>query len=135
MGEPVAMNPAVVDETLVVLLAHAKGALPSTPPEGNTPLSAVAFSLLAMLAHLATASKSLRAQVKAHVPELQALGDAAAQAKRDAERVSSEEYEDEEYEEYEEYEEEYDEDEYGEEDAEAAGCREYYRLNRQATQP
>jgi hypothetical protein len=83
MGEPVAMNPAVVEETLVVLLSHAKAASQPATPGGDTPRADVALSLLAMLAHLATANKSLRAQVKERVPDLRALG-RATRAKRDA---------------------------------------------------
>jgi hypothetical protein len=86
MGEPVAVDAAVAEKTLMVLLAHAKGAaLPSTPA-GDTPRADVALSLLAMLAHLATASSSLRALVLERVPELRELG-RAARAKHDALRA------------------------------------------------
>lgn len=78
------MDPDVADKTLVVLLAHAKGAaLPAPLGRGDTPRSDVTFSFLAMLAHLAAASTSLRALVLERVPELRSLG-RATRAKRDA---------------------------------------------------
>ena len=85
MGDLAAADCAVPETLLLVLIAHT--AALATPLVGDTTTlrSEEAFDCLALLAHLATASPTLRSLVTERVPQLRAVGQ-VARAKRDAMR-------------------------------------------------